>query len=135
MNEYNLKYFARKLRSNMTQHEQMLWSRIRKKQIHGLQFYRQKRIAGYIVDFYCPAVMLVIEIDGQQHKCAINAEYDRVRTQILNSIGLAVLRFDNYQLEIKIELVVAEILNWLNKHPTHPPFREGRSNAKKVPLS
>ena len=35
----------------MTPHEDMLWQKIRRQQIHGLQFYRQKRVAGYIVDF------------------------------------------------------------------------------------
>ncbi len=129
MNEYNLKNLARKLRNNTTKHEQMLWSRIRKKQIHGLQFYRQKRIAGYIVDFYCASKMLVIELDGQQHKFHVNAEYDRVRTQILNSYGISVLRFDNNQLEININAVMAKLLDWLNTHPSQPPFREGRSKA------
>jgi len=124
MNEYNLKNLARKLRNNTTQYEQMLWSRIRKKKIIGLQFYRQKRIAGYIVDFYCASKMLVIELDGQQHKYEENVEYDCVRTQILNDYGISVLRFDNNQLEKNIDAVMAELLDWLNTHPTRPPLCE-----------
>ncbi|MBP9011503.1 MAG: DUF559 domain-containing protein, partial [Syntrophaceae bacterium] len=59
-----LKPAARSLRSNMTDAERLLWSRIRKKQISDVQFYRQKNIGNYIVDFYCPQGRLVIELDG-----------------------------------------------------------------------
>ena len=51
----------------MTDAERMLWQRLRRKQIHGLQFYRQKPLLSYIVDFYCPQAALVIELDGSQH--------------------------------------------------------------------
>jgi very-short-patch-repair endonuclease len=63
----NLKPFARHLRSNMTDAEQLIWSKIRRKQIGDLQFYRQKNIGEYIVDFYCPKSKLILEIDGGQH--------------------------------------------------------------------
>lgn len=63
----NLKQASRNLRSNMTDAEQRLWQRIRRKQILELQFYRQKPILNFIVDFYCPAANLVIECDGGQH--------------------------------------------------------------------
>ena len=64
----SLKETARHLRNNMTDAEKMLWSRIRGKQISGIQFYRQKPIAHYIVDFFAPKARLVIEGDGSQHK-------------------------------------------------------------------
>lgn len=63
----NLKLLSRDLRNNMTDAEQMLWQRLCHKQILGLQFYRQKPILNFIVDFYCPSVNLVIECDGSQH--------------------------------------------------------------------
>lgn len=50
----------------MTDAEQRLWQRLRRKQINGWQFYRQKPIGAYIVDFYCPIAMLVVEVDGEQ---------------------------------------------------------------------
>lgn len=59
-----LKEPARLLRSNMTDAEQVLWHRIRRKQIQGVQFYRQKPLLAFIVDFYCPVAKLVIELDG-----------------------------------------------------------------------
>ncbi|WP_151722879.1 endonuclease domain-containing protein, partial [Acinetobacter ursingii] len=63
----NLKLPSRDLRKNMTDAEQVLWQSIRSKQILGLQFYRQKPLLNFIVDFYCPAADLVIECDGGQH--------------------------------------------------------------------
>jgi len=59
-----LKSNSRVLRANMTDAEQKLWYRLRRKQINGWQVYRQKPIGPYIVDFYCPATGLVIELDG-----------------------------------------------------------------------
>lgn len=62
-----LKPFAGNLRNNMTDAERLIWSKIRRKQIGDLQFYRQKNIGHYIVDFYCPEGKLIVEIDGGQH--------------------------------------------------------------------
>ncbi len=62
----NLKLPSRDLRNNMTDTEQLLWQRLLCKQILGLQFYRQKPILNFIVDFYCAAVNLVIECDSGQ---------------------------------------------------------------------
>ena len=68
MQPYNkyLKLPSRDLRNNMTDAEQMLWQSLRRKQILGLQFYRQKPILNFIVDFYRPSANLVIECDGRQ---------------------------------------------------------------------
>lgn len=55
------------LRKNMTEAEKILWSKIRRKQLKGYQFYRQRVIGNYIVDFLCPKARLVIEVDGGQH--------------------------------------------------------------------
>ena len=51
----------------MTDAERLLWSKVRMKQLKNLQFYRQRIIGDYIVDFYCPQAKLVIELDGEQH--------------------------------------------------------------------
>ena len=74
----NLKQPSRDLRNNMTDAEQLLWQRLRRKQILGLQFYRQKPILNFIVDFYCFPAMLVIECDGGQHYTDEGLEADRV---------------------------------------------------------
>lgn len=62
-----LKNRARELRKNMTESEKALWAAVRRKQLDGVQFYRQKNIGHYIVDFYCPAANLIVEVDGDAH--------------------------------------------------------------------
>jgi very-short-patch-repair endonuclease len=88
-----LKEFARELRTNMTDAERLIWSRLRRRQINGHQFYRQKIIGEYIVDFYCPAANLIIEIDGGQHCSPEGIKKDKVRDDYLQGLGLRVLRF------------------------------------------
>ena len=77
-----LKGAAQSLRSDPADSEQRLWSRLHRKQILGVQFYRQKPIGRYVVDFYAPAVGLVVEVDGGQHFEAGHAERDRERPGI-----------------------------------------------------
>lgn len=91
----NLKRIAQKLRKNMTDAEKLLWSRVRMKQIGGLQFYRQAIIGEYIVDLYCPAAKLIVEIDGGQHYYGEIQESDKTRDDQLTYLGLKVLRFSN----------------------------------------
>ena len=69
----NLMKYARELRKNMTDAERLLWSKIRGKQLKGYQFYRQKILGNYIVDFHCPKANLIIELDGGQHYIVIRA--------------------------------------------------------------
>ena len=105
----NLKYKARNLRSNMTDSEQLLWSKLRRKQILGVQFNRQKPIGNFIVDFYAASAKLVIEVDGSQHVDPEQIVRDRNRTEFLRSQGLQVLRFDNRQVLIETESVLDAI--------------------------
>ena len=105
----NLKQPSRDLRNNMTDAEQWLWQRLCRKQILGLQFYRQKPILNFIVDFYCSAANLVSECDGGQHYTAEGLEADRARDQALAQLGLNVLRFDNRQILTEIDGVVEKI--------------------------
>jgi very-short-patch-repair endonuclease len=86
----NLKHASRDLRNNMTDAEKLLWSRLRNKQILALQFYRQKPILNYIVDFYCPAANLVIECDGSQHFTEECLEADQIRDEALAQLELKV---------------------------------------------
>ncbi|WP_436898065.1 endonuclease domain-containing protein [Acinetobacter gyllenbergii] len=105
----NLKQASRTLRSNMTEAEQMLWQRIRRKQVLGLQFYRQKPILNFIVDFYCPAVSLVIECDGGQHYTEIGWEVDKNRDYALSELELITLRFSNHQILTELDAVIEQI--------------------------
>ena len=125
MQPYNksLKLPSRNLRSNMTDAEQWLWQRLRRKQILGLQFYRQKPILNFIVDFYCSAAKLVIECDGGQHYTAEGLEADRARDQALAQLGLNVLRFDNRQILTEIDAVIELIFQTAQSRiPLNPPL-------------
>ena len=73
----SLKQISRNLRRNMTDAERLLWSNLMGKQLKGFQFYRQKIIDNYIVDFYCPKLKLVIEVDGGQHYSAEGRQKER----------------------------------------------------------
>ena len=111
MERYNpvLKDNSRSLRTSMTDAELALWHGLRRKQIQSVQFYRQKPLLSFIVDFYCPAAKLVIELDGSQH---FESEYqakDQVRDEALAGIGLKVLRFDNRQVLLERDAVLAVI--------------------------
>jgi len=79
----------------MTDAEKLLWSKVRGKQLGDVQFYRQKIIGDYIVDFYCPKAKLVIEVDGAQHYEDDGAEKDRIRDDQMRALGQNVLRFSN----------------------------------------
>ena len=103
------KAFARELRNNLTDAEQHLWQRLRRKQIHGQPFYRQKPIGPYIVDFYSASARLVIELDGGQHFEPEHQTKDRQRDAALAAMGLHVLRFDNLQVLKETEAVLQVI--------------------------
>ena len=104
-----LKENARQLRKYQTDSEQILLTRIRKKQIGGIQFYRQKPIGHYIVDFFAPKVNLVIEIDGSQHQELEQVKKDQQRDNYLRSRGLKVLRFNSREMLVETDAVVEEI--------------------------
>ena len=118
----SLKQHARRLRKNMTNSEQVLWSRLRGKQLLGVQFYRQKPIGDYIVDFYAPKTKLVIEVDGSQHREDVHASKDKRRDTYLASLDLRVLRFNSRQVlqetDAVVEVIFRTMAKWLNlKNP------------------
>jgi very-short-patch-repair endonuclease len=82
---------ARELRANRTESEGRLWSELRGRRLGGWKWRRQAPIGPFIVDFYCPAAKLVVELDGSQH--LDQADYDARRTRFLESGGLRVIRF------------------------------------------
>ncbi|MBI3247538.1 MAG: DUF559 domain-containing protein [Deltaproteobacteria bacterium] len=125
-----LKDSSRALRTHLTDSEQLLWSRLRRKQLLGVQFYRQKPLDRFIVDFYAPRVRLVVEVDGSQHFGAEQVEYDSQRTAVLESQGLRILRFTNLEVLQETEAVVEAIYGAVleAKNPPRfalPPLQKG----------
>lgn len=99
---------ARQNRSNPTKAELTIWHKIlRKRQFARFKFLRQKPIGGYIVDFYCSELRLVVEIDGESH--AETTEYDNERTKFLNSLGLRVVRYTNEEVLHHLEGVYDDL--------------------------
>ena len=92
----------------MTDAEIRLWDALRANRLNGLQFRRQQFIDGFIVDFYCHALQLVVEVDGPIH--ASQAEYDRERDYTLAGHGLRVLRVTNDEVTHALPSVLARIL-------------------------
>lgn len=83
-----LKKISRDLRKRMTDAEKLLWSKLRKKQIKGQQFYRQKIIGRHVADLYCPKARLVVEIDGGRHFTPPGERADCARDAFMESLGL-----------------------------------------------
>jgi len=92
-----MKPFRRKLRKNMTVAEVALWLMIKNKQLDGERFLRQYSIGHFVVDFYCPKYKLAVELDGEVHFTEEAEAYDAKRTAYLDSVGVRVLRFENFE--------------------------------------
>jgi len=105
-----LKKYAGQLRNNMTDAENILWLRIKGKQLNSCQFYRQKIIGEYIVDFYCPKAKVIIELDGGQHYLEDGEHRDMIRDKYLKSLGLKVLRYPDNEVLDNINLILEDIL-------------------------
>lgn len=97
----------------MTEAESFLWQRIRRKQLKGRQFYRQKNIGDYIVDFYCPSAKLIVELDGGQHHTEEGMNRDQIRDKYLENFGFSVLRFSDREVFKNIEGVLERIFEHL----------------------
>lgn len=104
----------------MTDTEKRLWKLLRRRQFAGFRFRRQAPIGAYVVDFFCPAANLIIELDGGHH--VDRAEADRRRTDYLTRAGYRVLRFWNNELnenEQGVLTIIAQALG-IDETPSCP---------------
>jgi very-short-patch-repair endonuclease len=108
--------FATHLREDMTDAERRLWAILRSKQVGGLRFRRQQPIGPYIVDFFCAAANLIVELDGDQHGVAAAIIYDAHRTRWLQERGYQVMRFANWEALRERERVVGAIVHHIEQH-------------------
>lgn len=126
-----LKQFSRDLRNHSTLGEILLWKKLRARSM-GYQFYRQKPLENYIVDFYCQALQLIIEIDGDYHNNTEAYNNDRRREQELNEFGLNFLRFREMEVRSNVAGVQSEIEKYIYKfemkHPDCLQHKSRRSN-------
>jgi very-short-patch-repair endonuclease len=115
-----LKKRARELRNNSTLSEVLLWKELKGKQMMGYDFHRQKPIDNYIMDFYCPKLNLVIEVDGDSHFLRKQQDSDRQRR--LEKLGLRFLRFDDLDVKFQMDRVLDTIRTWIKEreHTDNP---------------
>ena len=100
---------ARYLRKNATDCERILWRHLRNRNFARYKFRRQHPIGRYVVDFYCPAVKLAVELDGSGHGYRLREAYDRAREQFLSKNEIAVVRFWNHQVREELDSVLQAI--------------------------
>jgi very-short-patch-repair endonuclease len=105
---------AKQLRKTLTPAEQQLWQALRGGKLAGLKFRRQHPVGNFILDFYCAAHKLVVEVDGGIHETQI--EYDTARTTELEVHGYRIVRFPNEVVLHQLETVLAEILQVVAPH-------------------
>ena len=101
--------FAKTMRSNATDSENLMWQLLRAKRFMNLKFRRQHVIAPYIVDFYCHELDLVIELDGSQHGIDDAIEYDAERTKFLEALDLKVVRYWNHDVLGRTDVVLEDL--------------------------
>jgi very-short-patch-repair endonuclease len=87
--------FARKLRQHATPAEQQVWQIVRGRKLFGLKFRRQHPVAGFLTDFCCEQIKLVIEVDGSIHNLKSQQAADRERAAAIARKGYSILRINN----------------------------------------
>lgn len=111
---------ARHLRKNETKAEKLLWRKLRNRRLGGFKFLRQHPIKGYVVDFYCHEVRLVVELEGTIHDLPSQKTYDEERFKSLRSRKLDILRFRNDAVMEDVDSVLRQILHCVRR-PHSPP--------------
>lgn len=114
-NSPDLKNQRQSLRNNSTGYERILWSELKKSKL-GVKFRRQHSIGGYVLDFYCPAKKLAIELDGYPHRA--RKEQDNYRTRTLKTLGIRTIRFWNGDLKTDLDEVLRKISTTLFDSPS-----------------
>ncbi|MBE9032691.1 endonuclease domain-containing protein [filamentous cyanobacterium LEGE 11480] len=115
----DLVFRAKTMRQNPTPAEKKLWRDCLRHL--PVRFLRQRPIEHFIVDFYCAALRLVIEVDGDSHFTEQGQSYDAERSAILEGYGLSIVRFTNQQVLEEFDAVSEQI----NELPLNPPFEGG----------
>ena len=111
-----LRPLARQLRNNSTAAEIRLWCEVlRKGQLLGYSFLRQRPVNGYIADFLCKQLKLVIEVDGVTHQWEENVQRDEQNDKRLQELGFTVLWFTDQQVKDQLSLVRELLVEWIEE--------------------
>ncbi len=109
------KEYRQILRRTTTPTENMLWRRLKGKQLDGLRFRQQHGYGPYVLDFYCPSLRLCIELDGNIHDEEQVRLKDEERTEFLCEQRIHVLRFRNKDVETDVDGVLNRVREYINK--------------------
>ena len=115
---------AREFRRQMTAEEKILWQHLRANRLGSFHFRRQQIIGDYIVDFYCHAAALIVEVDGPIH--GFQAERDMGRDEKLSERDLLIVRFTNERVRNDLRNTLDEILARCRERAAAPLPSEGR---------
>ena len=119
---------ARELRQQQTVSEQYLWQNLRNNRLDGFHFRRQHVIDGFIVDFYCHQLRLVVEVDGPVHQ--YQQDYDKERAHILHQHELHLIRFTDAEVMEEMETVLRKLRITCQKLSEQKEISPLESNAK-----
>ncbi len=108
-NKTSEKEKRRSLRNNMPPAEALVWSRLRNNLVLGYKFRRQYSVGRYVIDFYCPALKLAVEIDGDSHFVTEAIDNDQRRQAFIESFGIQFLRFTNHEVNWEMDAVLEKI--------------------------
>jgi leucyl-tRNA synthetase len=122
--------FARQMRKKPTRAEALLWARLRRKQT-SVRWHRQALMLGWIVDFYCPTLKMVVELDGSFHTG--REAYDAHRDAVIRAHGIRVLRFANEAVERDPGAVATFLTIGATKSPAAPEVAQREKKAVTPP--
>jgi very-short-patch-repair endonuclease len=124
---------ARDLRRDSTPGEDVLWRALRGRALAGRKFRRQQPIGAFVLDFFCAAERLAVEVDGSVHDDPEQAELDAERQTIIESLGVRFVRLSDSFVRGNVDAAVAIIAASFNESPgtttPSPSMGEGRPQA------
>jgi len=124
-----LKEYADANKKTMTKAAACMWKYLlSKRQMRGYQFRRERPILNYIADFVCLELLLVIEVDGITHLNEDVEKRDAEKDKAFVEIGFTVLRFTNWEVLNRVEIVGEVIANWIEENAVVPPRQRGRKS-------
>jgi len=129
----SLKQITRGLRRNQTDEEKRLWRALRGRRFAGFKFRRQHEVGDYILDFYCAAAELAVELDGSQHGHHKGMQRDATREKFLAERGILTLRFWNRQWRENREGCLLEIWNLVQQRSGCVRVMKNAEEQKFVP--
>ena len=105
----------RSLRNDPTRAEKEMWNGLRKKRTAGYKFRRQQSIGPFIADFYCPALSLIVEVDGATHDDPEQKGYDSRRTEYFQAHNIEVIRFTDGEVLFSVDQCMEKIMKFIEE--------------------